>query len=81
MAEYLLIAALPLAAYSGWWLARTIQRKSTNKRNRLFSSQYFQGLNYLLNEQPDKAIEVFLELAEVNEDTVETHMQPVQTAW
>ncbi|HKJ16488.1 MAG TPA: lipopolysaccharide assembly protein LapB [Xanthomonadales bacterium] len=74
MTEYLLIAALPVAAYAGWWLARTIQRKSSNKKNRLFSSQYFQGLNYLLNEQPDKAIEVFLELADVNEDTVETHM-------
>lgn len=74
MLEYLLVAALPVAAYLGWWLARTIQRKSARKKNRLFSSQYFQGLNYLLNEQPDKAIEVFLELAEVNEDTVETHM-------
>ena len=40
----------------------------------MFSNQYFQGLNYLLNEQPDKAIQVFLELAEVNQDTVETHM-------
>jgi lipopolysaccharide biosynthesis regulator YciM len=74
MVEFVLLAALPVAAYSGWWLARTIQRKSANRKNRLFSSQYFQGLNYLLNEQPDKAIEVFLELAEVNEDTVETHM-------
>lgn len=74
MLEYLLLGALPVAAWSGWWLARTIHRKSSNRKNRLFSSQYFQGLNYLLNEQPDKAIEVFLELAEVNEDTVETHM-------
>ncbi len=74
MLEYLLLAAIPLAAWFGWWLARTIQRKSSRRKNRLFSSQYFQGLNYLLNEQPDKAIEVFLELAEVNEDTVETHM-------
>ena len=74
MFEYVLLAALPVAAWFGWWLARTIDRKSANRKNRLFSSQYFQGLNYLLNEQPDKAIEVFLELAEVNEDTVETHM-------
>ena len=44
------------------------------KRNRLFNNQYFQGLNYLLNEQPDKAIQVFMEMAEVNEDTVETHL-------
>src|SRR5690606_28457414 len=38
------------------------------------SSNYFRGLNYLLNEQQDKAIEVFLKLAEYNRDTVETHL-------
>jgi lipopolysaccharide biosynthesis regulator YciM len=74
MIEYLLLLLLPLAAYFGWWLARALGRHTISKRNRLFSDQYFQGLNYLLNEQPDKAIEVFLELAEVNQDTVETHL-------
>ncbi len=74
MAEYLLIVLLPPAVYLGWWLAKTIERRSVKKRSRLFNNQYFQGLNYLLNEQPDKAIQVFLELAEVNQDTVETHM-------
>lgn len=74
MLEYLLLLLLPVAVYLGWWLARTLDRRSSNKRNQLFSNQYFQGLNYLLNEQPDKAIQVFLELAEVNQDTVETHM-------
>lgn len=74
MSDYLLFFALPAAVYFGWWLAKTLARRSLNKNSRLFSSQYFQGLNYLLNEQPDKAIEVFLELAEVNQDTVETHM-------
>ena len=74
MIEYLLLLLLPLAVYFGWWLARSFGRRAISKRNRLFSDQYFQGLNYLLNEQPDKAIEVFLELAEVNRDTVETHL-------
>jgi len=35
---------------------------------------YFRGLNFLLNEQPDKAIEVFLQIAEVDNRTVETHL-------
>ena len=74
MIDYLLLLLLPVAVYFGWWLARAFQRRSAGKRNRLFSDQYFQGLNYLLNEQPDKAIQVFLELAEVNQETVETHM-------
>lgn len=37
-------------------------------------SAYFQGLNYLLNEQPDKAIEVFVRVLEVNTETAETHL-------
>jgi len=74
MVELFLVLLLPVAVYFGWWLARAFQRRTLDKRNRLFSDQYFQGLNYLLNEQPDKAIQVFLELAEVNQDTVETHM-------
>jgi lipopolysaccharide biosynthesis regulator YciM len=74
MIEFVLVLLLPVAVYFGWWLARTFGRHALSKRNRLFSNQYFQGLNYLLNEQPDKAIEVFLELAEVNQDTVETHL-------
>ncbi len=74
MLEYFLLLLLPVAIYFGWWLAKSFDRRSSNKRTQLFSNQYFQGLNYLLNEQPDKAIQVFLELAEVNQDTVETHM-------
>ncbi|NIN59518.1 MAG: lipopolysaccharide assembly protein LapB [Xanthomonadales bacterium] len=74
MTEILLLALIPLAIWLGWWLARSASTRRERKRNRLFSNQYFQGLNYLLNEQPDKAIQVFLEMAEVNKDTVETHM-------
>ena len=74
MVELFLILLLPVAVYLGWWLARSLGRRSLRRSRQLFSNQYFQGLNYLLNEQPDKAIQVFLELAEVNQDTVETHM-------
>ncbi|MFC1719738.1 lipopolysaccharide assembly protein LapB [Pseudomonadota bacterium] len=74
MVELGLFLLLPVALYFGWWFARTLEKRSIDKSRQLFSNQYFQGLNYLLNEQPDKAIQVFLELAEVNKDTVETHM-------
>ena len=37
-------------------------------------SNYFKGINYLLNEQPDKAIEAFIEVLEVDSETVETHL-------
>ena len=35
---------------------------------------YFKGLNYLLNEQPDAAIDAFISALEVNSDTLDTHV-------
>lgn len=74
MLEYLPWLLVPVTIYFGWWLSKNYDRALTRRKNRSFNDQYFQGLNYLLNEQPDKAIQVFLELAEVNQDTVETHL-------
>lgn len=68
----LLWLLLPLAAFSGWMAAKLDERRR-NTRNDL-PSAYFKGLNYLLNEQPDKAIEVFIQVLEVNSETVETHL-------
>ena len=65
---------LALAAGASWWAARRgIARVSGAQVDRLRST-YFRGLNYLLNEQPDKAIEVFLQIAEVDSNTIETHL-------
>ena len=65
---------LPIAALSGWYIGRRGSERSRRVGVSELSSSYFRGLNYLLNEQPDKAIEVFLQLAEFNRDTVETHL-------
>lgn len=66
-------ALLPVAALSGWYTGRRGAERSGGQRVSRLSSNYFRGLNFLLNEQPDKAIEVFLQIAEVDKDTVETH--------
>ena len=66
----LLFLLLPLAAISGWWVANHRHHRDVPRQ---LNSDYFKGLNYLLNEQPDKAIEVFLRMVEVDKDTVETH--------
>lgn len=64
---------LPVAAASGWFVAyRDYKNKDKNQSG--VSSDYIKGLNYLLNEQPDKAIEVFIRMVEVDADTVETHL-------
>lgn len=65
---------LPIAAVSGWVIGRRGgERHSDSKVSRL-STTYFRGLNYLLNEQPDKAIELFLHIAELDKDTFETQV-------
>lgn len=65
---------LPIAAVSGWVIGRRGgERHSSTQVSRL-STTYFRGLNYLLNEQPDKAIELFLHIADLDKDTFETQV-------
>lgn len=65
---------LPAAAWSGWWVAKRHYLHKDASSGQQFSREYVQGLNYLLNEQPDKAVDVFIKLLEVDTDTVETHL-------
>ncbi len=69
----LLWLLLPVAAASGWWFGRRASSVRGYPRAG-YSPEYFKGLNYLLNEQQDKALEVFLRMAEVDGDVVETHL-------
>lgn len=71
MWEWLL---LPAGAAAGWLMARWNARPQGQHNGSDLSSNYFKGLNYLLNEQPDKAIEIFIRMLEVDSDTVETHL-------
>ncbi len=75
MMEDLLWLLLPLAALSGWHAAMSSARKraAAGSRN-LPRTEYLRGVNYLLDEQPDKAIELFTRALEVDSETVETHL-------
>ena len=66
----LLWLLLPVAAASGWYAAR---RSELGGRRRL-TPDYFRGLHYLLNDQPDRAIEVFIKVLEIDEETAETQL-------
>ena len=66
----LLWLLLPVAAASGWFAAR---RAEDGGRRRL-PPDYFRGLHYLLNDQPDRAIEVFIKVLEIDEETAETQL-------
>ncbi|MFT4257232.1 MAG: lipopolysaccharide assembly protein LapB [Pseudoxanthomonas sp.] len=65
---------LPLAALGGWVIGRRGGQHHGDTQVSKLSSTYFRGLNYLLNEQPDKAIELFLHIAELDKETFETQV-------
>lgn len=44
------------------------------KKARPLHKNYLKGLNFLLNEQPDKAVDIFIKMLQVDTDTVETHL-------
>jgi lipopolysaccharide biosynthesis regulator YciM len=66
------LLALPVFFALGWTAAR-IDLKHLLLESRALPRSYFRGLNFLLNEQPDKAIEAFLEAAKLDPETVELH--------
>ncbi len=68
----LLWLLLPVAAASGWWAARRADLKRS--RAAVHRADYFKGLNYLIDDQPDQAIEVFTRMADVDRDTAEIHL-------
>lgn len=70
----LLFLLLLAAAAAGWWFGRN--GRSVSKKNSAtpLSKDYIRGLNFLVNNQADKAIEVFVRLMEVDSETVETHL-------
>jgi lipopolysaccharide biosynthesis regulator YciM len=70
--EYWWLLGFPLFFGLGWVAAR-IDIKQIVSESRALPRSYFKGLNFLLNEQPDKAIEAFIEVVKVDPETVELH--------
>lgn len=70
----LALLLLPVAAASGWYAAKRDQARNTESDDCAASREYFVGLNYVLNEQPDKAIDLFVRMVEVDHQTIETHL-------
>ena len=70
--EYWWLLGFPLFFGLGWIAAR-IDIKQIVSESRALPRSYFKGLNFLLNEQPDKAIEAFIEVVKVDPETIELH--------
>jgi len=66
----LVVSLVAIAWYPGYLLRKrpfVVQKVDLNR-------DCLAGLNYLLNEEPDKAVDVFIRMLEVDSDTVETHL-------
>lgn len=70
--EYWWLLALPLFFLLGWIAARVDIGQLLTETSTLPAS-YFRGLNFLISEQPDKAIEAFTEALKVDSNTLELH--------
>src|SRR5918911_5675135 len=66
------LLALP-AAFAIGWLASRLDLRQLKRENRESPKAYFKGLNLLLNEQQDKAIDAFIEAVQHDPDTSELH--------
>jgi len=70
--EFWWLLALPLFFALGWLAAR-IDIRQVVKESRALPRSYLSGLNFLLNEQPDKAIDAFVEAVRIDPQTIELH--------
>ncbi|MBL4941355.1 MAG: lipopolysaccharide assembly protein LapB [Colwellia sp.] len=69
----LLFLLLPVAMAYGWFMGRNSIKQKDQSIKQDLSIKYSTGLNYLLSNQKDKAIDSLLEALKVEDDSVEAH--------
>ncbi|MCY4356901.1 MAG: lipopolysaccharide assembly protein LapB [Gammaproteobacteria bacterium] len=77
MDNLLIYLLLLLAIMAGWFLGRLRFRSKSvviSRNTEDIFHDYFVGLNYLLNDEPDEAIDTFIKALEINNESVETHL-------
>jgi len=63
---------LPALFAAGWWL-RGVDGRGRGADAQATPRSMFRGLNFFLNEQPDKAIDAFIEVVKLDPETIELH--------
>lgn len=66
------LLSLPLLFAAGWFF-RGFESRVRESDNAALPRSYFRGLNLLLNDQPDKAIDAFIEVVKLDPETIELH--------
>ena len=69
-----LFLLLPVVYLLGWLKGSAFKKGECDESSSSLSSDYFKGLNYLLSDQQDKALPVFLRLVQVDNETIDTHL-------
>lgn len=70
----LLFLLLPVAAAYGWFMGRNSVKHTELKGRASITRNLSSGLNFLLTDQEDKAIEQLLELLDIEAATIETYL-------
>lgn len=70
--EFWWLLIFPLVFALGW-VASRLDQKQAIAEARAMPKSYFRGVNFLLSEQPDRAVDAFLEAAQLDTETVELH--------
>ena len=72
MADWLIILLLPCAAWSGWWLA--MRKEARDLRADKTRAAYFEGVGFLLNDQTDRAVDVFIHMADLDQQMLDNQL-------
>ena len=68
--ELWFLLVVPILFLAGWWCRGKDQQHRDKERQ---SRAYFKGVNLLLNDQPDKAIDALIEVVKLDPETIELH--------
>jgi lipopolysaccharide biosynthesis regulator YciM len=68
---YIALSIILLLASAGWWVEH--RRARRKRKQTTLPKDYFVGLNYLLLEQPDKAIDAFIRLMDLDTESLDIH--------
>jgi lipopolysaccharide biosynthesis regulator YciM len=70
----LLFILLPVASFSGWFIGQQSKNKRYSNKINNVNPDYLRGINYLLDDKQDKAIDLFVKVIDVDEGTIELHL-------
>ncbi|MDY4333180.1 lipopolysaccharide assembly protein LapB [Pectobacterium brasiliense] len=70
----LLFLLLPVAAAYGWYMGRRSAQQDKEQESNRLSREYVTGVNFLLSNQQDKAVELFLDMLKDDSNTFEAHL-------